>query len=107
MVEKYCPWINAASQGKEPGWRMMLRVLQHSGKSTSGAASVYSTTSAAASSERSEALTLAERDAEDDSKLKKLRRLKSMYFGKGKKEKERERAKSVAKSLAESEASKQ
>ena len=85
-TQQYCPWINAASQGKEAGWRSMLQVLQHApkGSGTSGAASVYSLASVA--SQQSVGPTSAERDAEDDSKLKKLRRLKTLYFGKKKKE---------------------
>lgn len=81
----YCPWVNADSQGKEPGWRTLLRVLRHSPKSP-GAASTYSNTSTIM--EKSTIMTNTEQDAEDDNKLKKLRRLKTLYFGKGSKKKE-------------------
>jgi len=89
----YCPWVSKVSQGKEPGWQTMLRVLQHRPKEASGGASVYSVATVAT---EHTTMTEAERDADDDSKLKKLRRLKTIYFGKrrksnarGKEEKEK------------------
>jgi len=59
----------------------MLRVLQNSSKGISGAASIYSV-----ASDHCHELTNEERDAEDNSKLQKLRRLKTLYFGKKKRE---------------------
>lgn len=82
---EYCPWINAASQGKEEGWKMLLQVLQQNPKPASSALSTYSTVSSVPQEREERSATPAERDAEDDSKLKKLQRLKSLYFGKGKK----------------------
>ncbi|KAI5814111.1 C3HC zinc finger-like-domain-containing protein [Pyronema omphalodes] len=78
----YCPWINASSQGKEEAWKTLHRVLQQAPKNLSSSASVYSVASIAT---QHSVLSNAERDAEDNSKLQKLRRLKTMYFGKGKK----------------------
>ncbi|KAI5778411.1 C3HC zinc finger-like-domain-containing protein [Geopyxis carbonaria] len=81
----YCPWVNASSQGKEAGWSKLLRVLQRPSKGMSGAASVY-TVASIAPTEKSVDLSNVERDANDESKLQKLKRLKSLYFGKKKKE---------------------
>ncbi|KAL7275643.1 hypothetical protein RUND412_001403 [Rhizina undulata] len=80
----YCPWINAFSQGKEPGWQTLFNVMKQSpnGGLMSSAASVYSIQESPPRE-----MTPAERDADDDSKLTKLKRLKSLYFGKKKKEK--------------------
>ncbi|KAA8909646.1 C3HC zinc finger-like-domain-containing protein [Sphaerosporella brunnea] len=80
----YCPWVNAVSQGKEPGWKTMHRVLQNSPRGMSSAASVYSV--ATVTTDHSDELTDAARDAEDNSKLQRLRRLKTLYFGKKKKD---------------------
>jgi hypothetical protein len=83
-TNQYCPWINASSQGKEEAWKTLHRVLQQAPKNLSSSASVYSVASIAT---QHSVLSNAERDAEDNSKLQKLRRLKTMYFGKGKKKK--------------------
>lgn len=59
--------------------------MQQNPKPASSALSTYSTT--ASSPPRETPATPAERDAEEDSKLAKLRRLKTLYFGKSKKPK--------------------
>lgn len=85
IAAQYCPWINCNSQGKEPGWLALHHIMQQNPKPASSALSTYSTT--ASSPPRETPATPAERDAEEDSKLAKLRRLKTLYFGKSKKPK--------------------
>lgn len=74
---EYCPWINIASQGKEPGWRALARVLKPA-SARARAATDMSSIHSAADTER----TPAERDADEAGKLRKLKRLKTLYFGK-------------------------
>ncbi|PWW76418.1 zf-C3HC-domain-containing protein [Tuber magnatum] len=89
----YCPWINATNQGTEPGWQIMLRILQQPNK---GPALGSYNTQSSPPRDPERPVTPAERDAEDESKLKRLRKLGAMYLGttrktkgKGKENKER------------------
>jgi len=79
----------------------MLRVLQKTPRGMSGAASVYSVASVV--SNHFHELTNEERDAEDNSKLEKLRRLKSMYFGRKKSVKKADKEKETVPTIPSAE----
>ena len=111
----YCPWINADSQGRghtseaEPGWKILLRVVQNASKLMSDVLAPTIARPASASgtgdgdvnevaSMISSVETRAERDEKDRERFAKLKRLKKAFtvkgskrLGKGKeKEKEKE-----------------
>lgn len=86
--EQYCPWINATSQGNEPGYQTLLRVLSQPPKSN--ALETYNVQISPTRDHEREP-TPAERDAEDETRLKKLKRLGALYLGKSKKGKEKEK----------------
>jgi hypothetical protein len=85
----YCPWVNSTTQGGEEGWVTLLRVARREGgmKKTGGsdaalAGSVSDAGSAVEGSPTPGAVDGKEKAANLESRLK---RLKTVYFGKGKK----------------------